>query len=289
MTYFWVDDRLWGHPKWLGTPAGARALWVTAGSWCAANLTDGRVPKRVLAPLGGRTRDARALVDAGLWIESVDGWEFKNWQEWQKSREEVEEKRAQARERMQRLRTGRKNTDGSREQDANVRANNERSSHDVREPVPSRPVPTQPNPVLGEVVRRLSRGRTTTTTDDEIAQWQSWAGPAVDLDAECKAWLLHNADVDLDNPRAALKGWLERARDRQAGTAPAPSRPPAPPTAGRPTPTPSRPECPRHPGHPPVPACPRCARDAVPAPPGLKDVLRRTEPPAPADDDGPEF
>lgn len=67
MAWFKVDDKLWGHPKWMGLPAGARALWVTAGSYCASNETDGIVPVSALPALGARRRDAEALVEAGLW------------------------------------------------------------------------------------------------------------------------------------------------------------------------------------------------------------------------------
>lgn len=275
MTWFYVDDRLHSHPKWLAAPPGARALWVSAGSWCASNLTDGRLPRAVVGTLGSRTRDARALVACGLWSETADGWEFRDWLDYQKSREEVESKRAQARDRMQRVRGQRKQGDGSREQDANVRENFAGSAREVRS-TQSRPSPTHPNPLLGEVVRRLSRGRTTTTTDDDIAQWREWAGPVVDLEAECRGWLLHNADVDLDNPRAALKGWLERARTRTAPPAPAGAQP----VGFRPTPVPSRPTCPRHPGQPLPPACPSCAREAAPPPPGWRALADPTDNPS---------
>ena len=36
MSWFKVDDRLHAHPKWLALPKGARALWITAGSWSSA-------------------------------------------------------------------------------------------------------------------------------------------------------------------------------------------------------------------------------------------------------------
>lgn len=71
MTWFKVDDKLWGHPKWMSLPPGARALWVTAGSYCASNETDGILPASALLALGGRRRDAEALVEAGLW-DAVD-------------------------------------------------------------------------------------------------------------------------------------------------------------------------------------------------------------------------
>lgn len=110
MTWFKVDDRLWGHPKWLGLRAGPRALWVTAGSWCAANLTDGIVPRNVLPSLKSTIRDAEALVEAGLWWPLDDGWIFHDWHEYQPSRESVEDRQAAQRERQRRWREARNRT-----------------------------------------------------------------------------------------------------------------------------------------------------------------------------------
>lgn len=83
MSWFKVDDKLWGHPKWLATPIRARGLWVTAGSWSAGQEQDGNVPRHVLGVLGGTTRDAQALVTSGLWIATATGWTFHEWAEFQ--------------------------------------------------------------------------------------------------------------------------------------------------------------------------------------------------------------
>ncbi len=83
MSWFKVDDRLWGHPKWLATPLRARGLWVTAGSWCSSQGQDGEVPRHVLTTLGGTTRDAAALVSSGLWFATDTGWAFHDWDEFQ--------------------------------------------------------------------------------------------------------------------------------------------------------------------------------------------------------------
>lgn len=83
MTWFKVDDKLWGHPKWLSTPIRSRGLWVTAGSWCAYQEQDGNVPRHVLATLGATPRDASALVAAGLWDITDTGWQFHDWAEFQ--------------------------------------------------------------------------------------------------------------------------------------------------------------------------------------------------------------
>lgn len=57
----------------------ARGLWVTAGSYSAANETDGRIPRHILRTLGGTPADAKALCEAGLWREVKAGWIFHEW------------------------------------------------------------------------------------------------------------------------------------------------------------------------------------------------------------------
>jgi hypothetical protein len=144
MTWFKVDDKLWGHPKWMGLPSGARALWVTAGSYCASNETDGRVPATVLVTLGARRRDAEALVQAGLWTviqpdanqnaaklqpnssqtpakERAQGapretqraaaavaYQFHEWDQYQPTKEQVRAERDAAKERQRKWRETRK-------------------------------------------------------------------------------------------------------------------------------------------------------------------------------------
>jgi hypothetical protein len=104
MPWFKVDDGLHSHPKWLGASLGARALWVTAGSWSASHLTDGHIPRHVLASLGGRPKHATELVELGLWAVDGDGWRFHDWDAFQPSSESVEADRANARERQRRAR-----------------------------------------------------------------------------------------------------------------------------------------------------------------------------------------
>lgn len=83
MAWFKVDDRLWGHEKWAAVSMRARGLWVTAGSWAAANETDGRIPTHVLKMLGATKKDAGELVNAGLWRELKTGWTFHQWNQYQ--------------------------------------------------------------------------------------------------------------------------------------------------------------------------------------------------------------
>lgn len=101
MAWFKVDDQLYSHPKWLAVSPRARGLWITAGSWCSAQLTDGHIPSSALPMLGGQAKDARELVESGLWVENGNGWFFHDWLDMQPSKEKVEAEREAARERMQ--------------------------------------------------------------------------------------------------------------------------------------------------------------------------------------------
>jgi hypothetical protein len=81
--WFPVDDTFHSHPKRLATSAAALGLWVVAGSWSNAHLTDGRVPDHVLPLL---LPDAETLADelvrTGLWRRTRGGYAFKDWLEW---------------------------------------------------------------------------------------------------------------------------------------------------------------------------------------------------------------
>lgn len=95
MPWFPVDDSFHSHPKALATSLAARGLWVTAGSWSSAHLTDGVVPVHVLASLGGTPELAAELVAAGLWGRARQGYVFHDWLEWgsKRSAEEIRQLR----------------------------------------------------------------------------------------------------------------------------------------------------------------------------------------------------
>ena len=142
MTWLKVDDSFHSHPKVLAATPAALGLWVVAGSWSGANLSDGFVPDHVLPrllPDGALL--AQQLVSAGLWRRARGGYRFHDWADYNPKREDVEEERRQARERMRNLRSSRKTAgqgrDGSGEQPANVRA---------KFVTPTRP---DPNPLKG--------------------------------------------------------------------------------------------------------------------------------------------
>lgn len=83
MTWFKVDDKLAMHPKVIGAGNVSIGLWVRAGSWSAANGTDGLVPMAVVTALGATRAQADRLVKAGLWHREPDGYRFHDWHMYQ--------------------------------------------------------------------------------------------------------------------------------------------------------------------------------------------------------------
>lgn len=142
MTWFKVDDALATHDKVLMAGNAAMGLWVRAGAWSAQHLTDGFVPAHAVKLLGNLGQ-AKALVESGLWHKVDGGFSFHEWHDYQPTREKVEAERAEARERMRKLRTGGKGS-------AEVRANTSERSAEVRDPSvrDPRPVPSRPLSVV---------------------------------------------------------------------------------------------------------------------------------------------
>jgi hypothetical protein len=146
MAWFKVDDKLHDHRKVRVAGVAAMGLWTLAGSWAADNLSDGFIPESICQRWDAKFRALAArLVLAGFWIagelDGEAGWYFHDWKSMQPSRAEVLQKRAEARERMEKARAAK--AARSREQDANVQANEQESSEDVRS-TPTRPDPTRP-------------------------------------------------------------------------------------------------------------------------------------------------
>ena len=73
MPWFKVDDRLAHHPKVMAVGNAAMGLWVRAGSWSAAHLTDGYVPTELLSTLGGKPALYNALGGGWQTMENGNG------------------------------------------------------------------------------------------------------------------------------------------------------------------------------------------------------------------------
>lgn len=140
MSWAKVDDGWWCHPKVMALPLAARGLWVSALSWSCAQRRS-VVPPSFLAMVGASGEDAEALIDAGLWIETANGWEIHDWSEYQE--QSLSEKRAEA-GRKGGLSRGKASKPEAKpkQADSNVEATGQAGTH----PVPSLPIQPPPTP-----------------------------------------------------------------------------------------------------------------------------------------------
>lgn len=185
MPWFKVDDGFHGHPKVIDLSLEAVGLWTLTGSWCAKYLTDGFVPDKTVARVGGTDDAARELFDAGLWEGCAGGWQFKDWDEYQPLKADVEAEREAARERMKKVRASKKgvpknSSNGSPE----VQANTDGTSGEVRV-APSQSHPS-PNPEPEEVStrKRAHAIRADFAITAEMRSWAAVSTPLVDVDAK---------------------------------------------------------------------------------------------------------
>lgn len=110
MTWVKLDDAFPTHPKILA--AGDEAAWLFVCGLChsSRHLTDGLVATAVLGRLTGLRRPeryAQRLVEAGLWLVEEGGWRINGYEEWQRSRADIEAEREAGRERARRSREAR--------------------------------------------------------------------------------------------------------------------------------------------------------------------------------------
>ena len=202
MAWFKVDDGFHASRKLLKIPKRARfaaiGLWTVAGSWAADQLTDGNVPDYMIREWGSPPAAPEALVDAGLWERTQDGYTFRNWHEYQPSKQDVDAERAASRERMRDLRARRKQPKPPEQ--AEVREVFGRTvpngSESVRNPDPSRPDPTRPDPNKEEEADASSRPRKRATriSEDftvtpEMRLWASSKAPDADLMTETEKFI----------------------------------------------------------------------------------------------------
>ncbi|MFG1659049.1 hypothetical protein ACGFIY_21205 [Micromonospora chersina] len=216
MTWFKVDDRLHDHHKTRQAGPLAMGVWVMAGSWCAANETDGFIPASVVARFAPKiTPITRRLESVGLWSSTTrngePGYQFHDWDEYQPSSKELQDKRAAARDRMRKYRENKPGTAGDVQ--PNVQANGQRTSQEVRS-TPSRPDPTRPSslPSLPAREQLAAYGLTDreTTKTLELLHTSLTVG---NEDALVRK-LIDNGDIDrwIDKARTALEDDTPRHR-----------------------------------------------------------------------------
>ena len=163
MPWFKVDDQLYGHKKSMRAGNEAMGLWLLAGSWCAAHLSDGFVPSYVLRTLATDSDAdelAKRLEQAGFWeaglCDGDEGWWFNDWSDYNPTADEVQAKRAASRERQERSRRHRSgdhtmcsadhcehaNVSVTRDIRVLSRVTDVRQTRESQRPDPTRPDPT---------------------------------------------------------------------------------------------------------------------------------------------------
>ena len=165
------------HPKMRGLDMASRGLWVTAGSWCAAYMTDGEISEREMKLLGGTRRQAEKLVAAGLWrlVDDAPGarrYAFHDWAEFQPTRAETTAKRQRDAERKAEARAAKAAKQAIVDK---VRSDTSRTS--ARSPLyqgnaeSALPGPARPDPslsVIGSQPTTGSRGQADWPAGDEL-------------------------------------------------------------------------------------------------------------------------
>jgi hypothetical protein len=102
---FQVDADFYDHPKAIGLSDAATALWVRAGSYSAAKLSDGFVAEVALSLLSRCPDEAAGeLVMRGLWRRVKGGYRFHQWSPRNLTRARVEADRETDRERKRKER-----------------------------------------------------------------------------------------------------------------------------------------------------------------------------------------
>ena len=230
MAWFKVDDGFHASRKLLKIPKRARfaaiGLWTVAGSWAADQLTDGNVPDYMIREWGSPPAAPEALVDAGLWERTHDGYLFYNWHEYQPSKQDVDAERAASRERMRDLRAKRKNRKPLDQAEVGgvFGRTVPNGSESVRNPDPTRPDPT---PIKEEASASSSpRKRASRIAEDfqvtpEMRLWASSKAPDADLMTETEKfinyWIAKSGkDATKLDWAATWRNWILNAKTNQS-------------------------------------------------------------------------
>ena len=120
MTWVRLDDGFYTNQKVQCLSMAARGLWATCASYCGHQLTDGVITARMVRQLGGTPVQIRALIESELWSETHDdsgakAYAFKDWLEFNPSREEELNRRAREREKKREWREQKAAKQGKRQ------------------------------------------------------------------------------------------------------------------------------------------------------------------------------
>lgn len=242
MTWFKVDDGFYDHPKLEGLSMAARGLWVTCGSYCGRQLTDGVISAQMVRRLGGTKTQIDALIAHELWSQSHTNsgaicYRFNDWLDMNPSRESELERRSKERARKAEARAAKQGKRESVRPDVrpdvpedvrpDVRPESRRTS---ALPDPTRPDPTTspngdvdtpPTPQGGRARGKTARG--SRLPDDwqpprDLRRQMADECPGVDLDRETRKFADYWAGVSGQRGTkldwsATWRNWIRRAAE----------------------------------------------------------------------------
>jgi len=213
MGWFKTDDQLAFHAKVVAAGNSAMGLWIRAGSWSSAQLTDGFIPTHManaMANAMANPCDQDALVEAGLWDEVDGGFQFHDWAEFQPSAEEERAKR------KARSLAGKKGAaarwDGKPHSKSHSKSDAIDMANECDPDAPTRPDPTRPEEAKASSRRSpehpLPDSWRPTPAHEEKAREKH-----LDVNLQAEAFRNHAATHDrrARNWNAAFSNWLIKA------------------------------------------------------------------------------
>jgi hypothetical protein len=172
MPWVKLDDGYYRNLKARAAGPLGRSLHLAGSCWSAAALSDGRIPKDMIDVLLADAQVKRAVLDRileiGLWHDEGDYYLINDWQEYIKSRAEVEKERA-------RWRTAKRHSAADSTAEA-IRESPEESSVDSRCPDPTRPLSDLQPPTTESRLTALS-GRVGEVLNVLLATERTTSGP----------------------------------------------------------------------------------------------------------------
>lgn len=166
MTYVKIDDDIFRNPKVVRVSTVAKLIYVASICYCGNQLTDGFIPRNAARTLSADAgvnyspKIVKELINAGLWLESEDGYTIHDYLEHNESAEKVHAKKEAARKRMERLRSG------------DVRANNQRTHGEVRDTDTT--TDTSPNGEDIPPTPKRNRKKSQTLTPEQMTRFERW-------------------------------------------------------------------------------------------------------------------
>ena len=162
MSWVRLDDGAPGHRKIVGLSDTAFRLWIVGLTHCNQQANDGRFSAHAARIMFGDLASpelgkvaAAELVTANLWTQTEEGYEVRNYLEYQPSKAERDSANKAAAERMRNMRARRYQTSAPTDKGQDVReplrCNTSGTSDELQpkfalpDPVP---IPSRPEPVL---------------------------------------------------------------------------------------------------------------------------------------------